>query len=69
MKICRKAMDEHGSEWTRENRRVLDLSKKPLRNSVPRGFPYVAVDFGLQVKLYTILYTKNVSLCSRAMHM
>ncbi|CAD5112066.1 DgyrCDS1311 [Dimorphilus gyrociliatus] len=41
----KKAIMEAGPEWA-QNKRVVDLAKG-IRNSVPKGFPYFAVDFGL----------------------
>lgn len=43
----KKAILECESEWA-QNKKLVDLSKKGLRNSVPRGLPYFSVDFGLQ---------------------
>lgn len=43
----KKAILECESEWA-QNKKLVDLSKKSLRNSVPRGLPYFSVDFGLQ---------------------
>ncbi|KAJ1522720.1 hypothetical protein ONE63_001880 [Megalurothrips usitatus] len=41
----KKAILECESEWS-TNKKLVDLSKKGLRNSVPKGLPYFAVDFG-----------------------
>lgn len=43
----KKAILECESEWA-QNKKLVDLSKKGLRSSVPRGLPYFCVDFGLQ---------------------
>ncbi|KAI0234345.1 CWF19-like protein 2 [Lamellibrachia satsuma] len=43
----KKALLESDKEWT-ENKKVVDLSQKDIRRAVPKGFPYFAVDFGLQ---------------------
>ncbi|XP_052276892.1 CWF19-like protein 2 isoform X2 [Dreissena polymorpha] len=41
----KKAIQESESEWS-QNKKVIDMSRKDIRHSVPRGFPYFAVDFG-----------------------
>ncbi|XP_051933703.1 CWF19-like protein 2 isoform X2 [Hippocampus zosterae] len=43
----KKAIMESDEEWAM-NKKVVDLSLKDVRKSVPRGLPYFAVDFGLQ---------------------
>ncbi|KAM9733173.1 CWF19-like protein 2 isoform 1-T1 [Menidia menidia] len=43
----KKAIMECDEEWAM-NKKVVDLSKKDIRQAVPRGLPYFAVDFGLQ---------------------
>ncbi|XP_053399923.1 CWF19-like protein 2 [Mercenaria mercenaria] len=43
----KKAIQESESEWS-QNKKVVDLSQKDIRHSVPKGFPYFAVDFGNQ---------------------
>ncbi|TNN01926.1 hypothetical protein fugu_011308 [Takifugu bimaculatus] len=43
----KKAIMECDDEWAM-NKKVVDLSAKDIRRSVPRGLPYFAVDFGLQ---------------------
>ncbi|CAN8006668.1 unnamed protein product [Ixodes hexagonus] len=43
----KKAILECESEWA-QNKKLVDLSKKGLRNSIPKGLPYFSVDFGLQ---------------------
>nr|XP_037277176.1 CWF19-like protein 2 isoform X1 [Rhipicephalus microplus] len=43
----KKAIMECEREWA-QNKKLVDLSKKGLRNSIPRGLPYFSVDFGLQ---------------------
>ncbi|XP_058490698.1 CWF19-like protein 2 [Solea solea] len=43
----KKAIMECDEEWAM-NKKVVDLSTKDVRHSVPRGLPYFAVDFGLQ---------------------
>ncbi|XP_019741428.1 CWF19-like protein 2 [Hippocampus comes] len=43
----KKAIMESDEEWAM-NKKVVDLSLKDIRKSVPRGLPYFAVDFGLQ---------------------
>lgn len=43
----KKAILESETEWA-QNKKLVDLSQKGLRNSIPRGLPYFAVDFGLQ---------------------
>ncbi|XP_040591605.1 CWF19-like protein 2 isoform X2 [Mesocricetus auratus] len=42
-----KAIMESDEEWSM-NKKLIDLSSKDIRKSVPRGLPYFAVDFGLQ---------------------
>ncbi|ESO90638.1 hypothetical protein LOTGIDRAFT_191734 [Lottia gigantea] len=43
----KKAIQDTETEWA-QNKKLVDLSKKDIRHSVPKGFPYFAVDFGLQ---------------------
>uniref|UniRef100_A0A3Q0R5I1 Cwf19-like C-terminal domain-containing protein n=1 Tax=Amphilophus citrinellus TaxID=61819 RepID=A0A3Q0R5I1_AMPCI len=43
----KKAIMECDEEWAM-NKKVVDLSSKNIRQAVPRGLPYFAVDFGLQ---------------------
>ncbi|XP_064482184.1 CWF19-like protein 2 isoform X2 [Ornithodoros turicata] len=43
----KKAILESETEWA-QNKKLVDLSQKGLRNSIPRGLPYFSVDFGLQ---------------------
>ncbi|KAL8625360.1 hypothetical protein ACOMHN_044503 [Nucella lapillus] len=43
----KKAMQDAGPEWS-SNKKVVELSRKDIRHSVPKGFPYFSVDFGLQ---------------------
>ncbi|XP_030633040.1 CWF19-like protein 2 [Chanos chanos] len=43
----KKAIQESDEEWAM-NKKVVDLSAKDIRRSVPRGLPYFSVDFGLQ---------------------
>ncbi|KAM3615710.1 uncharacterized protein V6R79_006567 [Siganus canaliculatus] len=43
----KKAIMECDEEWAM-NKKVVDLSKKDIRQAIPRGLPYFAVDFGLQ---------------------
>uniref|UniRef100_A0A665UFH3 CWF19-like protein 2 n=1 Tax=Echeneis naucrates TaxID=173247 RepID=A0A665UFH3_ECHNA len=43
----KKAIMECDEEWAM-NKKIVDLSSKDIRHSVPRGLPYFAVDFGLQ---------------------
>ncbi|XP_065816557.1 CWF19-like protein 2 isoform X1 [Labrus bergylta] len=43
----KKAIMECDEEWAM-NKKVVDLSSKDIRQAVPRGLPYFAVDFGLQ---------------------
>ncbi|XP_037316076.2 CWF19-like protein 2 isoform X2 [Pungitius pungitius] len=43
----KKAIMECDDEWAM-NKKVIELSSKDIRHSVPRGLPYFAVDFGLQ---------------------
>ncbi|KAM4567123.1 CWF19-like protein 2 isoform 2-T2 [Odontesthes bonariensis] len=43
----KKAIMECDEEWAM-NKKIVDLSKKIIRQAVPRGLPYFAVDFGLQ---------------------
>lgn len=40
-----KAILECETEWS-TNKKLVDLSKKDIRHSVPKGLPYFAVDFG-----------------------
>ncbi|XP_028276162.1 CWF19-like protein 2 [Parambassis ranga] len=43
----KKAIMECDEEWAM-NKKVVDLSQKNVRQAIPRGLPYFAVDFGLQ---------------------
>ncbi|XP_042530883.1 CWF19-like protein 2 [Dipodomys spectabilis] len=43
----KKAIMESDEEWS-INKKLIDLSSKDIRKSVPRGLPYFSVDFGLQ---------------------
>ncbi|NXV78330.1 C19L2 protein, partial [Atlantisia rogersi] len=43
----KKAIMESDEEWSM-NKKLIDLSSKDIRKSVPKGLPYFAVDFGLQ---------------------
>ncbi|XP_060035777.1 CWF19-like protein 2 isoform X3 [Erinaceus europaeus] len=43
----KKAIMESDEEWSM-NKKLIDLSSKDIRQSVPRGLPYFSVDFGLQ---------------------
>ncbi|XP_048199728.1 CWF19-like protein 2 [Perognathus longimembris pacificus] len=43
----KKAIMESDEEWS-INKKLIDLSSKDIRRSVPRGLPYFSVDFGLQ---------------------
>lgn len=44
----KKAIDEAEDEWSQHNaKRLIDTSQKGLRNSIPKGFPYFHVEFGL----------------------
>ncbi|KAL3879004.1 hypothetical protein ACJMK2_031326 [Sinanodonta woodiana] len=43
----KKAIQDAGPEWA-HNKKLVDISQKDIRRSVPKGFPYFAVDFGLQ---------------------
>ncbi|NXI52137.1 C19L2 protein, partial [Chloroceryle aenea] len=43
----KKAIMESDEEWS-VNKKLIDLSSKDIRKSVPKGFPYFSVDFGLQ---------------------
>ncbi|KAL1765282.1 CWF19 2, partial [Sigmodon hispidus] len=43
----KKAIMESDEEWSM-NKKLIDLSSKDIRMSVPRGLPYFAVNFGLQ---------------------
>ena len=43
----KKAIMESESEWS-QNKKVVELSQKNIKQAVPKGFPYFAVDFGLQ---------------------
>uniref|UniRef100_A0A1A7WB14 CWF19-like protein 2 n=2 Tax=Iconisemion striatum TaxID=60296 RepID=A0A1A7WB14_9TELE len=43
----KKAIMECDEEWAM-NKKIVDLSSKYIRQAVPRGLPYFAVDFGLQ---------------------
>ncbi|XP_072170792.1 CWF19-like protein 2 [Diadema setosum] len=42
----KKAIMESESEWS-QNKKLVDTRKKGIRSSIPRGFPYFSVDFGL----------------------
>ncbi|XP_072254749.1 CWF19-like protein 2 [Pyxicephalus adspersus] len=43
----KKAIMESDEEWSM-NKKLIDLSTKNVRRSVPKGLPYFCVDFGLQ---------------------
>ncbi|XP_071590800.1 CWF19-like protein 2 [Heliangelus exortis] len=43
----KKAIMECDEEWS-VNKKLIDLSSKDIRKSVPKGLPYFSVDFGLQ---------------------
>ncbi|XP_074308256.1 uncharacterized protein LOC141643121 [Silene latifolia] len=44
----KKAIDEAESEWSQHNaKKLIDTSQKGLRASIPKNFPYVHVEFGL----------------------
>ncbi|XP_011481076.1 CWF19-like protein 2 [Oryzias latipes] len=43
----KKAIMECDEEWAM-NKKIVDLSSRDIRQAVPRGLPYFAVDFGLQ---------------------
>ncbi|KAG8584693.1 hypothetical protein GDO81_004724 [Engystomops pustulosus] len=43
----KKAIMESDEEWSM-NKKLIDLSTKDVRRSVPKGLPYFSVDFGLQ---------------------
>lgn len=43
----KKALLECETEWA-INKKVIDLSSKDVRRSVPKSLPYFAVDFGMQ---------------------
>ncbi|XP_076591864.1 CWF19-like protein 2 [Chaetodon auriga] len=43
----KKAIMECDEEWAM-NKKIVDLSSKHVRQAIPRGLPYFAVDFGLQ---------------------
>ncbi|KAG9491368.1 hypothetical protein GDO78_000069 [Eleutherodactylus coqui] len=43
----KKAIMESDEEWSM-NKKLIDLSAKDVRRSVPKGLPYFSVDFGLQ---------------------
>ncbi|KAK9700129.1 hypothetical protein RND81_08G219100 [Saponaria officinalis] len=44
----KKAIDEAESEWSQHDaKKLIDTSQKGLRGSIPKDFPYVHVEFGL----------------------
>uniref|UniRef100_A0A5S6QIH4 Cwf19-like C-terminal domain-containing protein n=1 Tax=Trichuris muris TaxID=70415 RepID=A0A5S6QIH4_TRIMR len=43
----KKAIMECDEEWA-DNKRLIDLSQRDIRKSIPRGFSYFVVDFGLR---------------------
>lgn len=44
----KKAIDEAETEWSQHNaKKLIDTSKKGLRGSIPKNFPYFHVEFGL----------------------
>ncbi|KAL8573039.1 hypothetical protein ACOMHN_010469 [Nucella lapillus] len=51
-------MQDAGPEWS-SNKKVVELSPKDIRHSVPKGFPYFSVDFGLQGGYAHIIEDKN----------
>ncbi|KAL8573045.1 hypothetical protein ACOMHN_010475 [Nucella lapillus] len=54
----KKAMQDAGPEWS-SNKKVVELSPKDIRHSVPKGFPYFSVDFGLQGGYAHIIEDEN----------
>lgn len=42
----KKAIQESETEWS-QNKKLIDTRKKDIRHSVPKGFPYFSVDFGI----------------------
>ena len=48
--MFQKALLEHGNEFKSDNKKLIELSKfnGDTRRAVPKGFPYLAVNFGLQ---------------------
>jgi hypothetical protein len=45
--FLQKAIDESEGEWT-DNRKLIPLRGTDLRRAIPKGFSYMAIDFGLQ---------------------
>jgi len=43
----KKAIDESETEWT-DNKKLIPLRGTELRKAIPKGFSYMAIDFGLQ---------------------
>mmetsp|Transcript_5773 Transcript_5773/g.17222 ORF Transcript_5773/g.17222 Transcript_5773/m.17222 type:complete len:464 (+) Transcript_5773:84-1475(+) len=42
----KKALMEQGSEWS-DNKKIIETGSNGVRNTVPKGFPYFHVEFGL----------------------
>ncbi|KFQ23496.1 CWF19-like 2, partial [Merops nubicus] len=54
----KKAIMESDEEWS-VNKKLIDLSSKDIRKSVPKGLPYFSVDFGLQGGFAHIIEDQN----------
>ncbi|XP_063807643.1 CWF19-like protein 2 isoform X2 [Pseudophryne corroboree] len=54
----KKAILESDEEWSM-NKKLIDLSSKDVRRSVPKGLPYFSVDFGLQGGFAHVIEDQN----------
>lgn len=54
----KKAIMESDEEWSM-NKKLIDLSSRNVRKSVPKGLPYFCVDFGLQGGFAHIIEDKH----------
>ncbi|XP_015511849.1 CWF19-like protein 2 [Neodiprion lecontei] len=55
----KKALLECESEWS-TNKKVIDLSTKNVRRSIPKGLPYFAVDFGMEGGFAHVIEDENM---------
>ncbi|XP_068122987.1 CWF19-like protein 2 [Hyperolius riggenbachi] len=54
----KKAIMESDEEWSM-NKKLIDLSSKDVRRSLPKGLPYFSVDFGLQGGFAHVIEDQN----------
>merc|ERR1712023_387384 len=44
----KKALDEAECEWSTQHKKVIETTpKRGIRDAIPKGFPYVHIDFSL----------------------